>query len=198
MSALRSLAKRANGKSSEARVDVSRAAQRARDRLQHVVHHDPTAAARVDVVLEPDLRRHRRAAASNAIKQFAETATLVYVPCHRSHVDYLVLSYLLYSQGLMIPHVAAGDNLDMPSIGPLLRRGGAFFMRRSFRDDRLYCGRLLRVPVSTVPTRFAVGVLHRRRPFAHRPAAAAAHRPAEHDDRDARARRTAIRSCSYR
>ena len=38
----------------------------------------------------------------------------------------------------MIPHVAAGDNLDMPVVGPLLRRGGAFFMRRSFGDDRLY------------------------------------------------------------
>ena len=72
------------------------------------------------------------------IKLLAETSTLVYVPCHRSHVDYLVLSYLLYSQGLMIPHVAAGDNLNMPLIGPLLRRGGAFFMRRSFGDDRLY------------------------------------------------------------
>ncbi len=72
------------------------------------------------------------------VKLLAETATLVYVPCHRSHVDYLVLSYLLYSQGLMIPHVAAGDNLDMPLVGPLLRRGGAFFMRRSFGDDRLY------------------------------------------------------------
>jgi glycerol-3-phosphate O-acyltransferase len=72
------------------------------------------------------------------IKQLAETSTLVYVPCHRSHVDYLVLSYLLYNQGLMIPHVAAGDNLNMPFVGPLLRRGGAFFMRRSFADDRLY------------------------------------------------------------
>lgn len=72
------------------------------------------------------------------IKQLAETSTLVYVPCHRSHVDYLVLSYLLYNQGLMIPHVAAGDNLNMPLVGPLLRRGGAFFMRRSFADDRLY------------------------------------------------------------
>ena len=72
------------------------------------------------------------------LKLLAESSTLVYVPCHRSHVDYLVLSYLLYSQGLMIPHVAAGDNLNMPLVGPLLRRGGAFFMRRSFADDRLY------------------------------------------------------------
>ncbi len=49
------------------------------------------------------------------VKQLAETATLVYVPSHRSHVDYLLLSYLLYDHGLMIPHIAAGDNLDMPA-----------------------------------------------------------------------------------
>jgi glycerol-3-phosphate O-acyltransferase len=72
------------------------------------------------------------------VKTLAETATLVYVPCHRSHVDYLVLSYVLYYQGLMIPHIAAGDNLNMPLVGPLLRRGGAFFMRRRFADDPLY------------------------------------------------------------
>ncbi|HSH57696.1 MAG TPA: glycerol-3-phosphate 1-O-acyltransferase PlsB [Halomonas sp.] len=73
-----------------------------------------------------------------AIKPLAEDHTLVYVPCHRSHIDYLLLSYVLYQEGLMPPHIAAGRNLDMPLIGPLLRRGGAFFLRRSFRDNRLY------------------------------------------------------------
>jgi len=72
------------------------------------------------------------------VKPLAETATVIYIPSHRSHVDYLLLSYLLYNHSLMIPHIAAGDNLDMPLIGSVLRRGGAFFMRRSFRDDRLY------------------------------------------------------------
>ncbi|SEL15584.1 glycerol-3-phosphate 1-O-acyltransferase PlsB [Halomonas daqiaonensis] len=72
------------------------------------------------------------------VKAIAGDHTLVYVPCHRSHIDYLLLSYVLYRDGLMPPHIAAGRNLDMPLIGPLLRRGGAFFMRRSFRDDRLY------------------------------------------------------------
>ena len=72
------------------------------------------------------------------VKPLAETATVIYVPSHRSHVDYLLLSYLLYNHSLMIPHIAAGDNLDMPVVGSILRRGGAFFMRRSFRDDRLY------------------------------------------------------------
>lgn len=63
---------------------------------------------------------------------------LVYVPCHRSHVDYLLLSYVLHRRGLQVPHVAAGDNLDIPVIGRLLRKGGAFFLRRSFKGDPLY------------------------------------------------------------
>ncbi|APX92039.1 glycerol-3-phosphate 1-O-acyltransferase [Halomonas sp. 1513] len=72
------------------------------------------------------------------VKSLAGDHTLVYVPCHRSHIDYLLLSYVLYRDGLMPPHVAAGRNLDMPLIGGLLRRGGAFFLRRSFKDNRLY------------------------------------------------------------
>jgi len=74
----------------------------------------------------------------DAVKAIAGERTLIYVPCHRSHIDYLLLSYVLYREGLMPPHIAAGRNLDMPVIGPLLRRGGAFFLRRSFKDNRLY------------------------------------------------------------
>lgn len=72
------------------------------------------------------------------LERVAQTHTLVYTPCHRSHVDYLVLSHALFGLGLMIPHIAAGDNLNMPVIGKLLRRSGAFFMRRSFRNDPIY------------------------------------------------------------
>jgi len=63
---------------------------------------------------------------------------VVYVPCHRSHIDYLLLGYIVYHQGLSIPHTAAGINLNMPVIGSILRRGGAFFLRRSFKGNRLY------------------------------------------------------------
>ncbi len=72
------------------------------------------------------------------VQRVAESHTVVYVPSHRSHIDYLLLSYLLFYRGLMIPHIAAGDNLDMPVVGSVLRRGGAFFMRRQFRDDPIY------------------------------------------------------------
>jgi glycerol-3-phosphate O-acyltransferase len=63
---------------------------------------------------------------------------VVYVPCHRSHMDYLLLSYVIYYRGYAVPYVAAGVNLNLPVIGRFLRMGGAFFLRRSFRGSGLY------------------------------------------------------------
>jgi len=68
------------------------------------------------------------------LRAIAPGHEIIYVPCHRSHIDYLLLSYLLYRNGVVVPHIAAGVNLNLPVLGPLLRRGGAFFMRRSFSD----------------------------------------------------------------
>jgi len=68
----------------------------------------------------------------------ASDAELVYVPCHRSHIDYMLLSYVIYRRGLSPPHIAAGVNLNLPVIGPILRAGGAFFIRRTFKGDALY------------------------------------------------------------
>ncbi|MCS5575240.1 MAG: glycerol-3-phosphate 1-O-acyltransferase PlsB, partial [Pseudomonadales bacterium] len=72
------------------------------------------------------------------VRQIARSHELVYTPCHRSHIDYLLLSYVLYHNGLTPPHIAAGKNLNLPIIGLLLRRAGAFYMRRSFQGDALY------------------------------------------------------------
>ncbi len=64
--------------------------------------------------------------------------TPIYVPCHRSHLDYLLLPYLLHTRNLPIPLAAAGNNLNIPLMGSVLRWGGAFYIRRSFRGNRLY------------------------------------------------------------
>ncbi|GGK81048.1 glycerol-3-phosphate 1-O-acyltransferase PlsB [Amphritea balenae] len=75
---------------------------------------------------------------AEALQQKNLHQQLVYLPCHRSHLDYLLLSYMLFEHGMMLPHIAAGENLNIPIIGPLLRKGGAIFMRRSFQNDPLY------------------------------------------------------------
>jgi glycerol-3-phosphate O-acyltransferase len=72
------------------------------------------------------------------LERAAETHEIVYVPCHRSHMDYLLLSYAIFRHGYAIPHIAAGINLNLPLVGRFLRKGGAFFIRRSLRGNALY------------------------------------------------------------
>ena len=86
------------------------------------------------------------------VRELAADYELIYVPCHRSHVDYLLLSYVIYKRGLSIPYVAAGDNLDVPVLGPLLRGAVAFYIRRSFRGNALYTA-VLREYMHTLITR---------------------------------------------
>lgn len=73
------------------------------------------------------------------VRQLAQDGhEIVYVPSHRSHMDYLLLSYVLYHQGLVPPHIAAGINLNFWPAGPIFRRLGAFFIRRTFKGNKLY------------------------------------------------------------
>eukprot|EP00667_Euglena_gracilis_P001367 EG_transcript_1368 len=65
-------------------------------------------------------------------------ASFVYIPNHKSHMDYLVLTYLCALAGLPLPHVVAGDNLNFALVGTILKRCGAVFIRRQFGDDPLY------------------------------------------------------------
>lgn len=63
---------------------------------------------------------------------------IIYVPCHRSHMDYLLLTYVIYNEGLVTPRIAAGINLSFWPAGPIFRKAGAFFIRRSFKGNLLY------------------------------------------------------------
>ena len=72
------------------------------------------------------------------VKRAANKAPLIYMPCHKSHIDYLIISYLLYKHNLNLPFVAAGKNLAFWPLGPIFRKSGAFFIRRSFRGQKFY------------------------------------------------------------
>ncbi|KAI9278119.1 hypothetical protein BY458DRAFT_538806 [Sporodiniella umbellata] len=64
--------------------------------------------------------------------------SLILLPSHKSHVDYMVISYLMFRLGIQIPHVVAGDNLDVPVVGKLLKSCGAVYIRREWGNDELY------------------------------------------------------------
>jgi glycerol-3-phosphate O-acyltransferase len=63
---------------------------------------------------------------------------IVFLPSHRSNLDRLSLQFMLWENDLPPNHTAGGINLNFFPIGPLLRRTGVFFIRRSFRDNELY------------------------------------------------------------
>ncbi|HRX16043.1 MAG TPA: 1-acyl-sn-glycerol-3-phosphate acyltransferase, partial [Spirochaetota bacterium] len=72
------------------------------------------------------------------IKEAAKSGPVVLVPCHRSHMDYLILSYAFFQNRVIPPHIAAGVNLSFFPIGSVFRHSGAFFIRRTFKNLKLY------------------------------------------------------------
>jgi 1-acyl-sn-glycerol-3-phosphate acyltransferase len=73
-----------------------------------------------------------------AKKAAAEKQSIIFLPSHRSHVDYVSLQIICYRLNLGLPTVVAGDNLNFPLVGPFLQHAGAMWIRRSFGEDQLY------------------------------------------------------------
>ncbi len=73
-----------------------------------------------------------------AIKRTAKNAPIILVPCHKSHMDYLLLTYNFYHHDITLPYVCSGINLNFWPLGTLLRRSGAYFIRRSLPPDPFY------------------------------------------------------------
>lgn len=80
----------------------------------------------------------------NAVKALAayratHKGPIVFAPTHRSYVDFLIVSYILFANQMPVPHIAAGmDFLSIKGINHLLRMCGAFFIKRKLGDDELY------------------------------------------------------------
>jgi len=74
----------------------------------------------------------------NRMREVSTEAPLILVPCHKSHLDYLLLPYVMFRNNMPCPHIAAGKNLSFWPLGPLFRGGGAFFLRRTFKGAPLY------------------------------------------------------------
>lgn len=83
-----------------------------------------------------DLHYDREQLAS--IAKLSQLHPVVFLPTHKSNLDHLVLQYMLYEQGLPPNHTAGGINMNFFPMGALFRRAGVFFIRRSFKDNKIY------------------------------------------------------------
>jgi glycerol-3-phosphate O-acyltransferase len=72
------------------------------------------------------------------IRDWARKGNVIYIPSHKSHIDYLVLNYVLLLNHMHVPRIAAGKNLAFWPMGHIFRKSGAFFIRRTFKGARLY------------------------------------------------------------
>ncbi|KAI1160512.1 acyltransferase-domain-containing protein [Nemania serpens] len=87
----------------------------------------------IHVSSEEVLRLRRVAEEAERKKQ-----SIIFLPSHRSHVDYVSMQLICYRLGLALPVVVAGDNLNFPVVGNFLQHAGAMWIRRSFGNDTLY------------------------------------------------------------
>jgi glycerol-3-phosphate O-acyltransferase len=72
------------------------------------------------------------------VREANQRGSLVFVPCHKSHLDYLILNNLIFQHHMQSPRIAAGKNLSFWPLGPIFRGSGAFFIRRRFLGGKLY------------------------------------------------------------
>jgi glycerol-3-phosphate O-acyltransferase len=72
------------------------------------------------------------------LRQAGKRGVLIFVPCHKSHLDYLILNNLIYQHHMQSPRIAAGKNLSFWPLGPIFRGSGVFFIRRRFLGGKLY------------------------------------------------------------
>lgn len=76
---------------------------------------------------------------ADKVRQLVQTGhEIIYIPCHRSHMDYILLTFVLFHEGLPLPQIASGDNLNFFPVGPLIRRCGSYFIRRKMKGDEFY------------------------------------------------------------
>jgi glycerol-3-phosphate O-acyltransferase len=71
----------------------------------------------------------------DVLADLPETAAVVIVPTHKSYMDFVLVSWVLFAANIKTPHIAAGEDfLNLVIVTWLFRNSGAFFIPRSVED----------------------------------------------------------------
>ena len=79
-----------------------------------------------------------RPAQVQRLRELNETASLVFLPNHRSYLDPMILRSALAQHGFPSNNVLGGANLAIWPFSEIGQRNGIVFIRREFRDDHVY------------------------------------------------------------
>ncbi|WP_141278718.1 glycerol-3-phosphate 1-O-acyltransferase [Pseudonocardia hydrocarbonoxydans] len=72
------------------------------------------------------------------LRELNRRDALVFLPSHRSYADPLLLADVLAEHDFPRNHVLGGENLRFWPVGPVAKRAGVVFIRRTFGDDEVY------------------------------------------------------------
>lgn len=68
-------------------------------------------------------------------KYLQNPMSIIFLPNHQSHLDYMIIHVICVRFQLSVPTVIAGDNLNVAIFGRILRQMGAIFIKRSFSNE---------------------------------------------------------------
>jgi glycerol-3-phosphate O-acyltransferase len=74
----------------------------------------------------------------DALRALNRSHALVFLPSHKSYLDPFILRGALGAAGLPCNHILGGVNVSFWPMGPVLRRSGVVFIRRTIKDDAVY------------------------------------------------------------
>lgn len=72
------------------------------------------------------------------VRRLAQQHSVVFIPTHKSNLDHMVMFRVLHEDGMPPSHTAGGINMNFFPMGPIARRAGIFFIRRTFSDNEIY------------------------------------------------------------
>ena len=76
--------------------------------------------------------------ALDGLRSLNRRHALVFLPSHKSYLDPFILRGALGGAGLPCNHILGGVNVSFWPMGPILRRSGVVFIRRTVKDDAVY------------------------------------------------------------
>lgn len=68
-------------------------------------------------------------------KYLNDPMSILLLPNHQSHIDYVILHLILIRFQMSLPTVVAGENLNVAVFGSILKSLGAIFIKRSFNNE---------------------------------------------------------------